>query len=660
VVNNYYRPFVRGVFEKMGKSTKSRKSKVARDDPIGLDSAVIELELKAGDIEGGKNQPENVDNMMAQLQSVNPEDRVCGCHSLARLSLASPEFRQVALDRKVARICGPLALDTDPMVRLAALGALNNLSGVDPDVAEILVEQDIMTPLTAMMSTFYPPDWTPNITNKKIDMLSNCLSEALGLLWNLVESSQSAVNMFNNHNLVHTVLRYLDITVYPITLVQASLSVLAAVCDNNLPASEVVLSRETNLLSILQSDNISMLARVTSGVVLLNIHRSDIYNQTGSLAGIASTVTQCLNKDARQMVCQYSSSSPLDENEEMETEADGDKSEDVDMKECREVMKSQSAALEVIVNLTGLDDAENDWVDEEENMSDENDESFDEHNDSVKISEANPAFIEIVVANNLVESILSKANDVPENVRDILVSSSRGRKLYEQFQELRTRALLCVSCLSDNLTKSDLGGIERLQQIWTELGRLCFSPEVSGEGEFVEAASGAMRSVTRRICSESPEEARQLVGVIGAEDLAGMMATYSNSQSSGVRVNIVNILGDVAGLAATNIKVPACSQVLSQLVTWMEETGARDQDLRVVAESLDKLMDVLSEDDSDELFAQMKLLAKLKQLLPSVKVKMEQQKKSLGDNFPIVKMAKTNLQRFIKYKEKRPLIAMSR
>ena len=87
------------------------------------------------------------------------------------------------------------------------------------------------------------------------------------------------------------------------------------------------------------------------------------------------------------------------------------------------------------------------------------------------------------------------------------------------------------------------------------------------------------------------------------------------------------------------------------------DNAAKDEDLRVVAEALDKLFDVFGEDDSDEIFADLKLLQKLSNILPQMKSRIGQNKKSLGEDLSIVNMAKANLQRFIKYKGKRPIIA---
>ena len=77
------------------------------------------------------------------------------------------------------------------------------------------------------------------------------------------------------------------------------------------------------------------------------------------------------------------------------------------------------------------------------------------------------------------------------------------------------------------------------------------------------------------------------------------------------------------------------------------ETGARDADLKVVAESLDKVFDIFGEDDTDPVFAELRLLPKLAQILLG---------KGLGESFAVVAMAKTDLQRFIKYREKKPLL----
>ena len=80
----------------------------------------------------------------------------------------------------------------------------------------------------------------------------------------------------------------------------------------------------------------------------------------------------------------------------------------------------------------------------------------------------------------------------------------------------------------------------------------------------------------------------------------------------------------------------------------------QDSDLRVVTESLDKLFDVFTEDYTDNIFFSLNLIPKLKSIENSFKIKLKMQKGELSpDSVGIINMAKLNLKRFIKYKEKR-------
>jgi hypothetical protein len=81
-----------------------------------------------------------------------------------------------------------------------------------------------------------------------------------------------------------------------------------------------------------------------------------------------------------------------------------------------------------------------------------------------------------------------------------------------------------------------------------------------------------------------------------------------------IRINFVHILGDLAQLAAKRVTEPAGpASVLGLLATWLLEVGAKDADLRVVAEALDRTFDAFSEDDTDGVFASQQLLPKLRQ-----------------------------------------------
>lgn len=74
------------------------------------------------------------------------EEKYCGLQTFAFI-IESPENIEQAIERGVVKAVGPLLLDPAGSVRNAAAGSLRNLSAVQLEVCDSLMEQDIMTPL---------------------------------------------------------------------------------------------------------------------------------------------------------------------------------------------------------------------------------------------------------------------------------------------------------------------------------------------------------------------------------------------------------------------------------------------------------------------------------------------------------------------------------
>jgi len=627
----------------MGKTRKSRKVLKARDDPVGLDSAIAELENGMDKEFGVAGDESIIENIIEQLKSVNPEDRICGCHSLSSLS-SRQEAREKALQSKVVRICGPLLIDHDQLVAQAAVGCLRNLSCEGGEVVDQLVKQDVLTSLTTLLEKFRGVG-SQQVVDKNIKIMV----EAFGLMWNLMEQSQVAMDTFNKQNIFEIIIQFLDIS-YPSNLVLVSLSLLATACDNNITAQKQMKPHYSMLTILLECSSASFLIRVTTGVLLVNLLQSQIYNNS-VFPEIMSVVSGCLGINSTEMVLNSASSSEVEEeNGEMEVEGASDESHGSKAgEECKNVLKAQVLALEIIANLTCQEDGE----DNMEDLSD--DEDFDEEANPGFEDEAsaNPAFIEAVVNCNILEVILLRANDLSANTKESLSSSSQGRALIKLHKQLVVNSFLCLSNLVDTLTMEQLGGGSNLYKTWTGLG-IISCQEDSDDCSLVEAATSAMRSATSKLCQDA--ESGNLFNLVPA-DLDKLVAVYDNSAASSIRTNIVNILGDLSGLAANTLTNSSSVQTLSVLGAWMVDTAAKDENLRVVAEALDKLFDIFAEDDSDEIFASLKLLQKLRSILSPLKSRIGQSKRTLGEDLPLVNMARTNLQRFIKYKEKRPIIA---
>jgi len=622
----------------MGKSKKKRSGAVQKHNPIGLNGD------SNGDTEPSQ-EGETIDSIIQQLQSGSSHDRTMGCHSLSSL-IDDAAIRQSVLDQKLVRLVAPFLVDSDKLVRHAAAGVLRNLSRAGLDCAEEMVNQDVMTPLTALLKT-YTQGWVPDKVDKEgrsQDTKTETLAESLNLLWNLVEASPTALKIFNDLGLIEFILEHADPSKFPILIALPSLQCLTAACEENPPAVEAVKKQASKIQEVMMKAA-SIQARVVAASITVEICDGSIYDSP-DFPAIMETLKQSLEIDSRKTVSDFSSLCPVEE-EGMET--DGVSGMYRSLEQCEDTLQAQQMALEILANL-GSGQEEEEWMEEDSGEEeDEEEEGMDSQQSVVPM--ANSALVEAIVTGGFIQLILNRANSLPENVLLILKESRQGRHIATQHETLQTRSFLCLSNLAACLSVEDFGGNDCLYATWTSLGTLCFkpdNPEVSSS--LLEAATSAMRSLTTKLCEA--QSCHRLAGFT-KQDLQVIIDTATASQISNVRTNAVHIVGDIALLAAKNIKDKSSEEVVSVVGLWLVESGARDPDLRVLSESLDKVFDIFGDDDTDSVFATIKLLPKLKQILPSMKVKMSQQKKGLGESYSMVVMARTNLQRFIKYKEKR-------
>ena len=409
-----------------------------------------------------------VETMMAQLQSVNIEDKVCGCHTLSRHS-SNPSFVGAALHAQVARATAPFLLENDPVLRLAAVGALKNLSSHHPDTAEGLVGQDMMTPLSLFLTSL-PSNWSPNTSNSKEDPFTSALVQALDLLWNLVEASPTALQMFNERGLVEVVSRLASPHLHHPSLLQAALSCLASATDSNPPAIQALQGRGQDFLELCSSGS-SLLARATASILLIHLHGSAIFSSPPAFSAILEVASLALSSDPCSTLASVAKIGGDEEDEGMEVENGGDGREEAGVKVAHDILAAQHTVLELLVNLTGLGDEEEGgdcgWEDEED-LEDDFDEEVEEGQE--KRVDANPVLVEAIVSRGLLARVAAMAADLAEETRLSLSKRRGGKDLLSQHTALRTRALLCLSNLTELLSLEEQGGASNLHNTWTHLG----------------------------------------------------------------------------------------------------------------------------------------------------------------------------------------------
>eukprot|EP00088_Acartia_fossae_P052914 TRINITY_DN5999_c0_g1_i1.p1 TRINITY_DN5999_c0_g1~~TRINITY_DN5999_c0_g1_i1.p1 ORF type:complete len:483 (+),score=150.59 TRINITY_DN5999_c0_g1_i1:165-1451(+) len=423
-------------------------------------------------------------------------------------------------------------------------------------------------------------------------------------------------------------------------------------------------------------------------VLLMTTMLEDKILQTSQCPTIFNILAQSLSLDSRKSVCEVSSVVPV--SEEMEMELDGgdndeESGENKQYKECEDTLKDQQTALEILANLCTMGNGEEGDEDAQwEDQEDSDDQEFLEEDPSgnveplANLAPTNPVLLEALNSHKFVESVLDKANGLPENVNTLLQSSAKGKKLLKCHTNLRIRCFLCLSNMVEVLSVDDFGGPEALFSTWNSLGNLLVQQDQCSP-ELLDAASSCMRSVTAKLCNDKQGKS---VMNITEKELEAIVQAGKEAQPE-VRMNIVNIIGDICVLlskslltASTDSTQSNVVEVFKVLVSWLLDGGCKDPDLRVVTESLDKLFDAFSEDYTDFVFFDstpsrqsnpgstptlqnnLNMLSKLKSIENSFKIKLKAQRKELlagggEESLGIINMAKLNLKRFIKYKENR-------
>ncbi len=201
-------------------------------------------------------------------------------------------------------------------VVLSAAGALKNLSLVSAEASEEMVKQDVMTPLCALLkNTFGSADWSP-LTKPSakrdggVDEKSEIFTEAVGLLWNLCEVSESAVAVFNKENLVDLLMRHVGNEKFELTVKLPVMQCMYTASEDNDEIHEKIRANSDLFQAILSAtpgkndvhaDHL-YLQMLTVGLVLNSANSSqseDLPESTWRL--IFAIIGKILNLDQRKM-----------------------------------------------------------------------------------------------------------------------------------------------------------------------------------------------------------------------------------------------------------------------------------------------------------------------------------------------------------------------
>ncbi|KAG9260931.1 HEAT repeat-containing protein 3 [Astyanax mexicanus] len=689
----------------MGK-TKNTRFKRPQFSADGLSVSAVKDVLEEEEQQEEAEESPAVE-LLEKLQSPCADVREYACASISRVvqqSQTIPSF----LQRDAVRRLGPLLLDSSLAVRETATGALRNLSACGGlDVCEDMVRQDVLTPLTALLKECcggFQPSSSPVKKEQKYTV-EGVANEAVNLLWNLCESSSTAVSVFNRTGLTDALLLCLERHPQNIQLAVSAAHCLHTVTEDNSEltgsVSGAVLAAQENVLLSTQSSMEHVLLRTLAAGSVWNLKACfSSQRQAEALTAVVATLAHCLSLDTGSLIpdlwqaqesrlaskstaepdsaSAHSEEQPatgngasVEEEEEME-EGDGEVKKNgrkkngkhakidkdisdflprdrLELREAIALLTAQQTSLEIIVNMCCSDEPSDDeW--EEMSSSDESEMCLDgtDGNTSLLSPLCLSAELHTTLLNHSVpQQVLKKAEFPSVSALDICRKDSSWRCLIKKMQRVQCRALTCLNNILSAMDAECLGGAAGLQAVAQHLSSLVFSSEeVLKEEEFLEAVTSAMRSLLQIMAS------KKIPQCMSPQQLMSVCEAATRCELVSVRVNALAIMG-ITG--STLAKENGSAETLQLIGNALLNVATKDADLVVCGEALDALFDVFADGDEAESAARsINLLSALKALQPIFKAKIRKEGrggKYSPDQLCILDNIRINLRRFIGYLE---------
>ncbi|XP_063971758.1 HEAT repeat-containing protein 3-like [Lytechinus pictus] len=667
----------------MGKS-KNKRFRSKKAQPTGLES-VKEIQAEEEELGTSTTSSDTVQlktvGVLEKLQSSSAEERECACTSLANL-VQDPQALQTLVQQKAVRSLGPLLVDPSSGIREAAAGALRNLTVAGGhDICDHMIDEDIMTPLVAFLLQYsdgIPQTSAKHKENKmpQHDSSLEALVQAVHLVWNLCESNSTAVAIANQQGLVTVFLHCLQ--AYP-TMVD--LAICAAQClhtfteDNLLAAQELCKpDRLAVIESALMCENSSMkltqLQTLTAGI-LFNIRGCLPATSRGqsfqALVKVLATTLQPDNCAAISSLVPGIQTNGNVQNGEVEKGKEEEEEDtatrktlpwklESDLSEAEALLQAQQVALEIISNMCCPEDDDDDWEDMEScsTSSSSSDDNQDRTEDVAPPPIMSPLCLSAEIHSALSDQciptkILEKITFPDRTLLQKLISHKEGKPLFKGLLRVQSRALLCLHNMVAAMELESLGGQQALALLLDKLLVLAMNEPVPVGGELIEALTSALRAVLQKMAQNNyiPEALTEV-------HLTRLCSFGEANASNRIKVNLVGVLGSIGSVLA---KRDRTEELLTAVGNQLLEVATKDGSLWVAAEALDAIFDTFGDGVmADRVAIELGLTARLKALVPQLKSKLRQCRGTLGEHLPIIMNARTNLGRFIKYKENQELL----
>ncbi|XP_050681305.1 HEAT repeat-containing protein 3 [Leptidea sinapis] len=597
----------------------------------------------------------SIQTIIDQLQAVNVEEKYCALQSFAML-IENEQNVEQAVSRGLIKIIAPLLLDPASCIRNASAGSLRNLSSLGMSICETLMEHDIMTPLICYFHQF-TETWTPDGSLKSKDEEIDTFIQCVNLLLNVCESSELAVKYLMESKVLDILPRYLDLKTFGSDIVIAVLQCLFVVLEDNSAASAKLQSSIENqlreFLSLHGDESSTLLIRTLASGVTINMCAGIITSLPITVVHqIMEILANTLSIDHRNACDKLSNLVPLQNESGKTIPPKGKEAQELEchIKTVLQLLDSQQSAIEILANICASDDGDDEDVESSDGEELGNDEISDGIGGTVHPEDRlPPEVLEAIISLQLFEKVWAKAQLPAVNVTMVLEEYNDSALVVKKLKNVQTKALLGVNNMLLTLPVDKLGGIDGIYKIWVDCGKLVFKDNVKNN-IFLESATAVMRTALDKIKFRGNGNIQNssIFNNMALSDIEIMLNGIKECEVPEIRSNLIRMIGILGLLLVNNIN-ETTANVIIVITEFILEQAHKENEVWVLAEAIDTIVDLYSEDETNEIAAKVKLADKLSILSPILKNKARQQKKLPKEYKVLVSTTCSNLPRFIKY-----------
>ncbi|KAK3892642.1 hypothetical protein Pcinc_003531 [Petrolisthes cinctipes] len=313
------------------------------------------------------------------------------------------------------------------------------------------------------------------------------------------------------------------------------------------------------------------------------------------------------------------------------------------------LITAQQLALELLSNICcpdDDDDEEEEWDDCESVMEEQTTTTTTTTNIQKDNTTLPPEVVEGLRFHDVFNTALRHTNTLTHTLTlQAAQHFNDAQQLLAKLTMVCVRALVCVQNLASVLDIEDMGGVDNVYTIWMNLATHTFNAN-NTESELLEAATGAMRGIMDTLSQHYKTTTTTITPniTITQHDLQVILESGQSCVLCSVRGNLAHMVGTLGCLAAHHDTHHDNTHILNTITQFLFKVGNNDPELWVSAEAIDSIIDIYSNDNTDNLANQTNLINQLK---------VKQNKKVLGEHTALVLTVKDNITHFIKYKSKR-------